>query len=330
MIRLAVAGMAHPHIHLVFETAARRDDVTLVAISDPEPGLREKYGAHVDVPAYTDHRELLANHDVDVVAVASVYSDRAAVVVDALRAGAHVIADKPLCTELSDVDLIEKAAAESGKDVALLFTKRYSRETVAARKLLVDGALGQLTQIATTGPHKLLRPTRPDWFFRRATYGGILGDLAVHDVDLVLWLTGATEGVVSGAAGSSVADLPEFTNYGSALLRAGSVTATLEVNWLTPSASPYHGDYRMRLTGTEGVAELYWARDRLVAVTNDAPPYGVELEPAVPGVVDDVLDSISAGERPVIDTAASLAATRIALLAQQSADTGGEAIAWSL
>jgi predicted dehydrogenase len=304
-LRLAVLGAAHSHVRYALDEADLRDDVELVGVSD------------------SDHRRLLEEQHPDVVMVADVYADRGAAIVDALAAGAHVLADKPLCTDLGQLDAIEKAARASGRTVSLLLEKRHYPETLAARALLDAGELGELVQVASTGPHKLNRSSRPEWFLRRETYGGILGDLAVHDVDLVLLLSGATGGTVAGATERS----GEFDRYGSLLLRAGAVTATIEVNWLTPAASPWHGDYRMRLTGTRGTAELFWAQGRLVVTTDDAPPHQVELPPGR-RPAEEALDAFVAGREPEAGTAASLLATRVALLAQESADGDGAVATW--
>jgi predicted dehydrogenase len=313
-LRLAVLGAAHAHVRYALDEVALRDDVDLVGVSDP--------GGAYDA-SYTDHRKLLVEQRPDVVMVAGIYADRAEVVVDALGAGAHVLADKPLCTDLAQLAAIETAARSTGRTVSLLLEKRHYPETLAARALLEAGELGELVQVASTGPHKLNRSTRPDWFLTRAGYGGILGDLGVHDIDLVLLLSGATSGTVVGVADES----GEFARYGSLLLRAGRVAATIEANWLTPAASPVHGDYRMRLTGTEGTAELFWAQGRLVVTTTDRGPWEVELPPGR-RPAEDALDAFVAGREPEVGTAASLAATRIALLAQESADDGGLVKAW--
>lgn len=314
-LRLAVAGTAHPHVAYVLDELPLRADVSLVGIADPDPSLARR----LEVPAYADHRALLAEQRPDVVVVAGIYSERGAVVVDALRAGAHVLADKPLCTSLSDVDSIAAAADASGRSVSLLLEKRGYPETLAARALLDSGDLGTLVQVAASGPHKLNRATRPSWFLDRATYGGVVADLAVHDIDLALWMTGARDGTVSATGGAL---------HGSVLLRAGEVAATIEVSWLTPDAAPWHGDYRMRLTGTAGTAELLWAQGELIAVTHDRPPWTVALpERRRPAAA--ALDAFVAGEEPEIGTSASLLATRIALLAQDSADNGGVVHKWA-
>ncbi|MFD9701105.1 Gfo/Idh/MocA family protein [Lentzea sp. NPDC059081] len=300
VLRLAVAGAAHPHVSYVLDELALRTDVELVGVTDH------------------DHVSLFREQRPDVVAVAGVYSERGAVVVDALRAGAHVLADKPLCTSLSELDAIEAAARESGRTVSLMLEKRGYPETLAARELLDSGVLGPLALVASSGPHKLRRPTRPAWFLDRSTCGGVIGDLAVHDIDLVLSFSGATEGTVSAVGGPL---------HGAVLLRAGDVAATIEVSWLTPEAAPWHGDYRMRLTGRDGTAELLWARGEATAETHERPLWSLPLpEGRRPAVA---LDAFVAGEEPDVGTAASLLATRIALLAQDSADNAGVVHPWA-
>jgi predicted dehydrogenase len=328
-MRLAIAGLAHGHVQAIFDEIERWDDLQLVAIADPDPALVERYNAPYGVPAYGDHREMLADHRPDLVGVAAVYNQRATIVADALRAGAHVLVDKPLCTTLEELDDIEAALAGATGVVSVLFEKRFYGSTLAVRQLVANGELGEIVQIAATGPHKLNRPTRPEWFFHRETYGGVLGDLAVHDVDLTLLFSEATSGWVSGTTADGVPDRTGFSDHGTAFLRAGGVVASLEVNWLTPAASPYHGDYRMRLTGTLGTAELFFARGVVEVVTDKRPPWTIEV-PENGRVAGETIGSLLRGEPPEVDTAASLAATRVALLAQRSADNDGEVTSWKL
>ncbi|WP_394619577.1 Gfo/Idh/MocA family protein [Lentzea sp. JNUCC 0626] len=315
VLRLAVAGAAHPHVSYVLDELPLRTDVELVGISDPDPSLAQSWG----VPAYYDHRSLLTATRPDVVVVAGIYSDRGTVVVDSLRSGAHVLADKPLCTSLSAWDAISRAADETGRFVSLLLEKRGYPVTLAARSVLDSGALGAVTLAAASAPHKLNRDARPSWFLDPETYGGVIGDLAVHDIDLVLWLSGAREGTVS-AIGSRWC--------GAVLLRAGDVAATLEVSWLTPASAPWHGDYRMRLTGTSGTADLLWAQEELLVETHDRPLWSMPL-PDVERPAVAALDAFVAGVEPPVTTAASLLATRIALLAQGSADNGSVVHRWA-
>ena len=194
---------------------------------------------------------------------------RGGVVADCLEAGRHVIADKPLCTSLDDLDRIEAAWRASGRQLSLLLDKRFYGPTLAARDLIAAGELGDLALAWASGPHRLRRETRPDWMFRHASYGGILNDLCIHDIDLLLWLSGARSGMVQGLAGNiRYPELPEFQDYGQVLLRTDAgLLATSEAHWFSPEASPYHGDYRMVLL--------------LLAILNGYPAQATELLRAV-------------------------------------------------
>lgn len=329
MIRLAVAGAAHGHVRYALDEADRRAGIELVALSEPHRDDRERW-TPPGVPSYADHAEMLQAHTPDVVAACGVYGERADVVVEALHAGAHVIADKPLCTELEDLGRIAAAAATTGRHVSLMLEKRWYPGTLAARRLVEDGVLGTLALISSTGPHQLRRRTRPPWFFRRDSYGDLLGDLPVHDVDLVLALTGATGGTVTGVAPRRpFADAPEFCDSGALVMTAGEVTATIEAHWLWPDASTVTAPYRMRLTGTEGVADIDWWTGE-VSVRTDTPDAWRPSTPAGLRPAEQALTALAAGTAPEVATAESLAASRVALLAARSAHSGSRPLNWSL
>src|SRR5699024_8692507 len=193
--------------------------------------------------------------------------------------------DKPLCTSLEDLERIEQAAGVSGKHVSVVFEKRYYPATLALRRLLDDGVLGTIALVASTGPHKLRQHTRPEWFLDPDRYGGIAGDLPIHDIDLVLQMTGATCGTVSAVTGNvRASDHPGFDDHVALLLHAGDAVATIEANWLGPEAADVHGHYRMRVAGSEGTAELDWAYHSLRVATHQRgtweEPLGEPVRPA--------------------------------------------------
>lgn len=323
-IRFGLAGLRHPHLeYLVDGIAQRPRDARLIALAEDDPVLREEYQHRLGITAYTDYHEMLARENLDAVGVVAINSARGRIVADCLTAGVHVIADKPLCTTLADLDLVQSTWQRSGKLLSLLLDKRFTAPTLALREVLAAGELGQLVLAWASGPHRLRRPTRPDWMFRHATYGGILNDLCIHDIDLLLWFTGADTGHVQGLTGNRAhPDLPEFEDYGQVLLQTqAGLLATLEAHWFSPEAAPYHGDYRMVLTGTDGVAELRWAHNELHVVTHERAPQILPLPPQG-SVVTDFVDAILAEREGVVRTAEIITATRIALLAQTSANSG--------
>lgn len=327
-MKVAILGAAHQHVDYALAEVAQRDELELVAASEPDPQLREKFLSGVSAPLYDTPQQLLEAHDVDVALIAGIYSQRAEATVAALRSGAHVLADKPLCTSLEQLEEIREAAAETGRHVSIVFEKRFYPATLALRRLLADGVLGPIAMVASTGPHKLNQPTRPAWFLDPATYGGIAGDLPIHDIDLVLDLVGEQQGAtpvgtVSAHVGNARAeDHPGFDDHVALLMRAGQVPATIEANWLGPEAADVHGHYRMRVTGSLGTAEVDWAYHRLTVTTHDRETWDEPLE-AAQRPAQYFFDAVLAGQEPVITTAASLLATEVALKAQRSAESAG-------
>ncbi|WP_067248074.1 Gfo/Idh/MocA family protein [Microbacterium resistens] len=341
MTRIAIVGAAHPHVEYLLDELAREDrrGFTLIGVQDPDRRIADAYAERFGVPGVTDAEALLSEQP-DVVMVAGIYGDRGRDVVAALRAGAHVIADKPLCTSLAELAAIEEAAAAADRTVSLLLEKRGYPETLAVAEVVAAGELGEIVGVTTSAPHKLQRERRPEWFLDRARYGGVLADLAVHDLDIALLFAPSDEGVVQGAVSAPLEDIPDFARYGVATLRTSSAVVTAEVSWLTPAESDVHGDYRLRLVGTEGTAEVSWARHRVEVTTHRRGARLLDL-PEGRRPAQDALDALAsapsgagaagglAAGPGAVDTAASLLATRLALLAQESADQDGLPRPWS-
>ena len=329
MPRIAIIGAAHPHVDYVLDELTRADRAAfeLVGVQDSDPAVAARHAARFGVRAFDRAEDLLAE-GVDVAVIAGVYGARGADVIAALRSGAHVLADKPLCTSLAELDEIETAAAESDRTVNLLLEKRGYPETLAALEVVRAGELGDIVGITSSGPHKLNRDQRPAWFFEPAQYGGILTDLSVHDLDAALLFAPADDGVIRGAVSAPLDGASGFARYGSATLTTPNTVVSAEVSWLTPQASDVHGGYRLRLVGTRGTAEIFWARGRVEVTTDEQPTRALDLPPGR-RPAEEALDAFADGRTPEVGTRDSLAATRLALLAQASADQGGTALAWS-
>jgi predicted dehydrogenase len=323
MIDVIILGAAHPHVEYVLAEAAAVPDLRIVAAAEPDAAARERFLGHVAGPVYRDPARALADHPADVAVICGVYSDRAELVVGCLRRGMAVLVDKPMCTDRDQLRAIETAAFGTSAPLAVMFDKRFYPETRAVQMIVDTGELGEVVQLSSTGPHKLLRPTRPDWFFRRRTYGGIANDLPVHDIDILLRLTGIEHGSVAALTGNrSVPEHESFEDHVTLMINSDGLQATIDANWLQPEAAAVHGHYRMRLIGTEGSADLDWAEHVLKITTHHTAERIVELpDPLRP--VQFFFDALRAGQPPAVTTAESILATRIALTAQLSADHDG-------
>jgi predicted dehydrogenase len=130
--------------------------------------------------------------------------------------------------------------------------------TIVAGKLIADGAIGRVVHTTGLGPHRLNRAIRPDWFFDTAAYGGILTDIASHQIDQFLHFTGSRDAqVVASTVGNvSHPDLPGFEDFGDLVVQSDRARGFIRVDWFTPDGLPTWGDGRLVILGTEGTIEL--------------------------------------------------------------------------
>lgn len=330
-VGVVLAGLAHPHAGYVLDEVDADPDLVLAAVVEPDPALRTAWAARLGAaPRHDRLGPALAGGDVDVVAIAAPYAERAALVLETLSAGCRVLADKPLCTDLDQLTAIERAASEDPAAVSVMFEKRGYPATRAVLDLVRTGRLGEVALVATTGPHQLRADGRPAWFFDPAGYGTLLGDLGVHDCDLFLLLTGETSGTVTGFARSADDPAhPGWQDRGALLISGDRAAATIEAHWRWPAGSAHHGHYRMRVTGTAATVEVDWVKQTVHLVTAEADAHPLLL-PRGQRPAEDAIAAIRAGRPGEVTTAASIDATRLALLAARSAQRGGVAESWTI
>ena len=259
-MRFAVIGLDHRHIyHMVGglleagATCAGFDP----AISDERvlAGFRERFP---DLPESTAGR-LIEDPGTDLVLCAAIPAERAAIAVRAMRAGKDVMVDKPGVTSFDQLAAVEAAVAETGRIFSVCFSERFIvPATIVAGKLIADGAIGRVVQTVGLGPHRFNRAIRPGWFFDKRHYGGILTDIASHQIDQFLHFTGSQDAAIVASGVGHFGDdaYPDFEDFGEVLLRSDRAGAYIRVDWFTADGLPSWGDGRLTILGTEGTIEL--------------------------------------------------------------------------
>ncbi|GAA2181231.1 Gfo/Idh/MocA family oxidoreductase [Brooklawnia cerclae] len=325
-MKVAIDGFSHPHVgYFLAELDHRPEQLRLVG-AHPHPGdafvPRDRLGA---VPDFGDVRAMLDATRPDVLVVCGEYAGRADAVVAALDRGVDVLADKPLVVSGEGLDQVSRAAEASSALLSVAFEKRWYASTRQARALVASGAIGQVRQIQATGPHLLDEGARPPWYFD-GRYGDILTDLPLHDIDLALLFSQATQGTISGWR------LRRDDGFATACLVTidldGQASASLDANWLWPGGSQGTGRYQMRITGTEGVIYLDFARPEVELVTGSRD--AVTERPPAMRPAQEYFDARCSGREPEVGTHASLAASRLAVLAARSASRGTVPQPWHL
>ena len=259
-LRFAAIGLDHRHIYhqvgrlleLGCECAGYWTD------GDPPPlgGFLERFPRLVRVG---EPERLLDDPAIDLIVSAAVPDERAGIATRAMRRGKDVMVDKPGVTSMEQLVEVNRIQAETGRIWSVDFSERFEvRAMTRAAELIEAGAIGDVVHLTGFGPHRLNRATRPPWFFEAARTGGILCDLASHQVDQFLYLTGAADAeiVASAVANRANPEHPGLHDYGEVLLQTGGATGFFRVDWYTPDGLPTWGDGRLAVLGTEGFLEL--------------------------------------------------------------------------
>ena len=183
----------------MYNLAKNNSRVEIVACLEENETERKKSEERLGVTFDTQPYEEWLKTDVDAVAIGGRYGDRGQAIIKALKAGKHVIADKPICTRMEEYEEIEKLAKEKNVKIACMFDLRYMPSARIAKTLFESGEMGEVRNVSFIGQHYLNYGVRPSWYFEEGMHGGTLNDLAIHGVDLITYLTGLCIKEVNGA-----------------------------------------------------------------------------------------------------------------------------------
>ena len=224
MTRVAVVGagaMGGHHLRVLREL----DSARLVGLADADHAVAVHAAGRYGIPAYASHQELLERERPDAVTVAVPTSGHFDVVMAALRAGCHVLVEKPIASTLEQA---REMIAEAGRRRLVLTVghiERFNPAVIELRRRLEAGQLGRLFQ---------LHARRLGPFPSRIRDVGVVVDLATHDLDLMRWLGGSEPVRLYAETSREIHTTNE--DLMSGLVRFGNDSVgVLEINWLTPT-----------------------------------------------------------------------------------------------
>lgn len=204
--------------------------------------------------------QILDDPQVKLIAAAAVPNLRCSLGRQVMEAGKDYFTDKTPLTSLAQLKEARAVVKATARKYMVYYSERLHVEcAVMAEYLINHGAIGDVIQVVGFGPHRLNRSSRPDWFFRKSAYGGILCDIGSHQSEQFLFYTNSTDASVRYARTSNFenSDKPEFQDFGEASL-VGSCGSSgyYRVDWLTPDGLGTWGDNRTFIYGTKGYIEL--------------------------------------------------------------------------
>ena len=256
-LKIAVLGLGN-----MGQTHARSvgglPNIELVAVADVDAERALKIGEEIGVPAFNNVQSLLEESGCEAVLIATPHPFHREACEAAARKGIHVLCEKPLAVQVAEADAMVEICRANNVMLGVVFQQRAEGSRRAMKKLIEQGAIGEIYRMAMTAPWY-----RPQIYYNsgawRGTWngegGGILMNQAPHSMDQMIWLGGAPKSVQ--ALANTRLHTIEVENTATALIEySNGATATF-----TTSTAEVLGFERIEVYGDRGI--LRWENGKL-------------------------------------------------------------------
>ncbi|MBB6732421.1 carbohydrate-binding family 9-like protein [Cohnella zeiphila] len=298
--RIAIAGcggIADRHLAAIKRMEETNGRARAVAVADTAQeraqAAADRYGGNAAV--YVDYKQMIRETKPDIVVIALPHFLHLEAACFAAEAGCHVLLEKPMALTVSECDLIIGTVKRNRVRLLVGHTQRYIRENLAAKRLIEEGALGELVMAHDVRHTDYYANGRPDWFFRKElSGGGIAFNLGSHSIDKIMWLAGSQASSVAGS----------LSHHGGRGDAEGSMIAYLRLQNNLPATivqSGYKGApaHYTELIFTKGMLRLETGRG--LQISRGGPYEPLELpESADPFLLqlEDLMQYIETGRPP--------------------------------
>ena len=259
-LNLAVLGIDHGHIFDMLDEMLKESCSCNHFWTEGSPlTLKEFNKKYPNIKRVENKNEILKDNKIDMILISSIPKDRATLSIEALKSGKDVMVDKPGCTTLNQLEDLKRIVKETGKIWSVNFSERFHVSAVTkAEELVAEGKIGKVKQTMGTGPHRQGNYERPDWFYDRESYGGIITDIGSHQIHQFLVFTNSNKANITNALveNTTKEQFPGFQDFGEVNLTGNGGHGYIRLDWFTPDALPTWGDGRLFILGDKGFIEI--------------------------------------------------------------------------
>ncbi len=246
-----------------------------------------------DLATYQCAEELIADPQVELVDICTITPQHAPLAIAALRAGKHVLCEKPMALSLAECRAMEAAAESAGKSLMIGHCLRFWPQYLKAHELLTSGEFGRAIDARLHRSSAAPLWSESGWFLRKEQSGGVL-DLHIHDIDVALWWFGRPESIAT--SGYAPDGLPLIID--STWRYAGGPTVQLHGSWDRNGGTFRHG-FRLVMERGTLVHDLAVDPDALVLLQNGtARPIPVSTVSGYDAELDYFATQAAAGLAP--------------------------------
>ncbi|MFP4166497.1 MAG: Gfo/Idh/MocA family protein [Opitutales bacterium] len=257
----AASHFDHGHIYGQIRGLAKAGGLCKLVYAENEKKLEPiKDLIDAGTRVVSDFREILDDPEVRLVTSAAIPNERAGIGFQVMDAGKDYFTDKSPFTTLDQLEAAREKARSTSRKYMVCYSERLGNEAAwHAGTLIHRGAIGRVLQVLNLAPHNLAKETRPEWFFQKERYGGILTDIGSHQFEQFLHYSNAGDGEVLSARAENFAnpDKPGLEDFGEAHLRLDTgASAYCRMDWFNPEKSRTWGDGRTFVLGDKGYLEI--------------------------------------------------------------------------
>lgn len=258
-IKFGVIGINHSHIYAQVDAVVRGGG-QFVSFYAKEPELVAAFSRrYPQVKLAANEKEVLQDKSIQLILSSAIPSERAPIGIRVMQHGKDYMADKPGITSLEQLAEVRRVQKQTGRIYSIMYSERFeNKATVKAGELVKARAIGKVIQTIGLGPHRMNANTRPEWFFDKKYFGGVITDIGSHQFDQFLYFTGSTKADIVSSQVGNVAhpQYPNFEDFGDVMMRGNEGTGYVRVDWFTPDGLKSWGDGRLTILGTEGFMEI--------------------------------------------------------------------------
>lgn len=248
-LRVGMVGFAHGHAYSYLNALKAIPEVAVTGMFDEEKSRVDRVVQHYGLPYYGDYRELL-NTDIDAVVICAENARHAILTIEAARHGKHVLCEKPLGINESEMKQMIQVCQEHNVQLMTAFPCRYLPPVAEARKAIESGAIGDI--LAIKGMNRGTMPG--SWFIDPAlSGGGAIMDHTVHVMDLMNWFVGSDVVEVYAEMGTLFHEI-QVEDAGMVHVKfANGVIGVIDTSWSRTKSAPMGWDVVMEIVGSSGV-----------------------------------------------------------------------------
>lgn len=338
MLKIGVLGCGKiAQVRHIPEYAAN-ENCELVAFYNPTKQRAEDMAAKYGGKAYDTAEELLANPEIDAVSICAANYAHADLTIKALKAGKHVLCEKPMATTPEDCDAMLKAQKDTGKRLMIDQNQRFAMAHQKAKELIDSGYIGRVVTFRTTfghgGPETwAIKPGNDTWFFdKKKAAMGAMADLGVHKTDAIRYMLG--QDVVRTTARLATLDKcgPDGELIGvddNAICiyeMSGGAMGTMTASWT------YYGaeDNTTIFYGTKGIMRIYDdPAHSIVVIHGDGTKESFDVDAiqtndnqTASGAIDEFVNAILEERKSILDATDVIGSMKAVFASIESSNTG--------